>query len=98
MAGDSRTDPVYWIRHLPTGHERVLKREKLHWVPPDVDWSMIPTNVMEVTKNSPTKPQFEMPAPEPMDYDELLPSTKELQTPGIPASDMKETGGKFAVY
>ena len=69
-------DPVYWVRHLPTGHERVLNWEKLHWVPPDVDWSMIPTNVTEVTKDSPTKPQFEMPAPKPMDYDELPPSTK----------------------
>ncbi len=33
--------PVYWIRHLPTGQEKVLHREKLRWVPPDMDWGSI---------------------------------------------------------
>ena len=33
--------PVYWIRHLPTGHEKVLHREKLCWVPPDIDWQPV---------------------------------------------------------
>ena len=31
--------PVYWIRHLPTGQEKVLHREKLRWVSPNVDWT-----------------------------------------------------------
>ena len=30
---------VYWIRPLPTRLEKVLNREKLRWVPSDVDWS-----------------------------------------------------------
>ncbi len=33
--------PVYWIRHLPSGREKVLHREKLRWVPPDVDWGVV---------------------------------------------------------
>ena len=35
-------DPVYWIRHLPTGREKVLNREKLKRVPSDVDWNLTP--------------------------------------------------------
>ena len=35
--------PVYWIRHLTTGRERVLDCEKLHWVPSNADWSLAPT-------------------------------------------------------
>ena len=34
--------PVYWIRHLPSGREKVLHREKLRWVPPDIDWKTAP--------------------------------------------------------
>ena len=29
--------PVCWVRHLPTGREKVIHREKLRWVSPDVD-------------------------------------------------------------
>ena len=39
--------PVYWIRHLPTGLERVLHREKLHWVPGDIDWSLTPASPVQ---------------------------------------------------
>lgn len=34
-------DPVYWIRHQQTGHEKVLNRTRLRWVPADIDWSLI---------------------------------------------------------
>ena len=39
--------PVYWIRHLPTGRERVLHREKLRWVPGDIDWSLTPASPVQ---------------------------------------------------
>lgn len=35
-------DPVYWIRHLPSGREKVIHREKLRRVPSDIDWAMAP--------------------------------------------------------
>ena len=32
--------PVYWIHHVPTGRQKVIHRDKLHWVPTNTDWSM----------------------------------------------------------
>ena len=67
-------DPVYWIRHLPTGRERVLNREKLHWVPADVDWSLIPAKVTSLAERPAKEPRFVPPVPQPMDFEETPPS------------------------
>lgn len=40
-------DPVYWIRHNKTGHEKVLHRSKLRWVLSDIDWSLVPATTIE---------------------------------------------------
>ncbi len=45
--------PVYWIRHLPSGREKVLHRDKLRWVPPNVDWQPVPYQDMEATEPAP---------------------------------------------
>lgn len=39
--------PVYWIRHLPSGREKVLHRDKLRRVPSDTDWDSVPVEATD---------------------------------------------------
>ena len=67
--------PVYWIRHLPSGEEKVFNREKLRRVPDGVDWDMLPDTERQVdntpTDDTPTPPKdtpspaFQLPIPPP---------------------------------
>ena len=67
--------PVYWIRHLPSGEEKVFNREKLWRVPDGVDRDMLPDTERQVdntpTDDTPTPPKdtpspaFQLPIPPP---------------------------------
>ena len=59
-------DPVYWIRHVPSGRERVLNRQKLRWVPADVDWSMMPARITTNEELTPPRQLYQQ-APESME-------------------------------
>ncbi len=47
--------PVYWIRHLPSGREKVLHRDKLRWVPADVDWDVMPEKTVPEARRPGTR-------------------------------------------
>jgi len=67
--------PVYWVHHLPTGLQKVVHRDKLHYLQPNVDWSMLPDQAADDNARQPLQMQ-------PMDDGDLEPAPA-----AIPAND-----------
>lgn len=93
--------PVYWIRHLPSGREKVLHRDKLRWVPPDVDWQSTASEEVKETNDCQLALVPLESEPEPMETDDSLleqldvdqPVTTSIVLPSAIGSDASGSGG-----
>ena len=89
--------PVYWIRHLPTGREKVLHRDKLRWVPADIDWDIVPRTTEHFLAPGPTT--LTLPVREAVSAISSLSDSPEssashsptLPLPGASATDVRST-------